>query len=308
MRATRKRLAGALVAALAFGIAAAGSWHPAGAAPQPSETLAPFNTPPPLSATATPRPAGELIRFATQLLDVRAGYVFFTTGDAFRLDPHVAIVDAATNGPPRVALATRTYARAVFDVNTGNVIALGLSRTPLPQEALYEQIKRFAVALSTPFPNPELRHTEGLTGAPVLIVFTVEVPAKTPFGSEVFLATDASGWSATAIKMDRIDALHYRVTRTFPSGAKLLYRYTRGSWQSSERGQDGLQEKPRQLTVPNLDVRAVSDVVYHWGDENLFQPDLGQSVPTPFNPNPYITPPHGPNQPGQINPPPPGPN
>ena len=41
----------------------------------------------------------------------------------------------------------------------------------------------------------------------------------------------------------------------------------------------------------NLDVQRVNNVVYHWGDENQFQPDLGQPVPTPYNPVPFNLPP-----------------
>ncbi|MGH7755553.1 MAG: hypothetical protein ACREM8_04620, partial [Vulcanimicrobiaceae bacterium] len=50
-------------------------------------TVAPLMTPtptlPPIEATATPRPAGQLIRYSGMLLAVQDGYVFFTTGDGF---------------------------------------------------------------------------------------------------------------------------------------------------------------------------------------------------------------------------------
>jgi hypothetical protein len=286
-----RRLAYAFVAALAL-LAGTGRTHADAGAVATPEPLSSYATPPPLSATATPKPTGQLLRYAGRLLDVRRGFVFFTTGDGFRLDPNAKTVDAAGGGPTKLQAVTGTYARATFDESSGDVVELALSRNPLPSEANYEQIARFAIALSTPYPNPDLNTTkEGFNGKPVLVVFTVEVPPKTPFGDSIYLATDVSAWSATAIKMDRVDALHYRVSRDFNSGTHFFYRYTRGSWSSAERGQDGLEVKPRELLVHNLDVQRVNNVVYHWGDENQFQPDLGQPAPTPYNPVPFNLPP-----------------
>ncbi|MGP6158862.1 MAG: hypothetical protein ACLPYS_15380 [Vulcanimicrobiaceae bacterium] len=286
-----RRLAYAVVAVLALLVAVGRGHADAGAVATP-EPLSSYSTPPPLSATATPKPTGLVVRYAGRLLDVRRGFVFFTTGDGFRLDPSAKIVDAKSGGPTKLQATTGTYARATFDESSGNVVELALSSNPLPNEASFDQIARFAIALSTPYPNPDLNtNKEGFNGMPVLVVFTAEVPPKTPFTDSVYLATDVSGWSATAIKMDRIDALHYRVARDFNSGTHFFYRYTRGSWSSAERGQDGLDVKPRELLVRNLDVQRVANVVYHWGDENQFQPDLGQPAPTPYNPVPFNLPP-----------------
>jgi hypothetical protein len=256
--------------------------------PMPRATL------PPIEATATPRPAGQVVRFSGQLLDVSHGFAFFTTGDGFALDPAVRIVDAATGGPTALRPATRTYARASFDAATGKIVELGLSRRALPPEAAYAEVRRFAVALSPRTQNPDLGGSgpPGITGKPVQVTFYVQVPPRTPLYSDIYLATDVSGWSATAIKMDRIDALHYRVSRDFNSGTHFFYRYTRGSWNAAERGRDGLEGKPHELFVGNGDVRRKDDIVYHWGDEDGLAPDLGnQAMPTPFTGNPFPRPP-----------------
>jgi hypothetical protein len=250
------------------------------------------DTPPPLSATATPRPIGKLVRFAGQLLDYQRGFVFFTTGDGYRAAPTLKIDDAKTGGRTALLPQTRTYAIATFDASTGMVVELGLSRTPLPSEATYADIKQFAIALSTPYANPDLHPSEGFDGKPVEVSLIAEVPPDTAFDEVVYLATDASGWSATAIRMDRVDALHYRVSRTFASGTKLLYRYTLGSWRSAERGQNGLEVAPRKIVIRNGDVQTERDIVYHWGTANEFNPVNGQAPPTPFNPIPFNTPPH----------------
>jgi hypothetical protein len=282
-----------LVAALAVAIAGngpGGDLARAASIPTPVDSAV-METPPPLNATATPAPSGTLVKFAGQILDYAGGYCFFTTGDAFRVDPGVKIVDAATGGPTKLVPETRVYARASFDTGNGAIVELALSGTKLPDEAAYDSIKKFAVALSTEAPNPDLGIGEGFNGKPVPVTFIAEVPPKTPFTDQVFLATDASGWSATAIRMDRVDALHYRVTRSYSSGTRLLYRYTRGSWQSADVAQDGQAMKPRLLIVKNADVRVVRDIVYGWQDENRFLPDNGSGLPTPFNPVPFNVPP-----------------
>jgi hypothetical protein len=263
----------------------------AAAIPTPLESAV-METPPPLSATATPSPSGRVVKYSGQILDYAGGFVFFTTGDAFRLDPGVKLDDAATGGPTKLLPETRTYARASFDSGSGAVIELALSEKKLPDEASYDDVKRFAVSLSTPYANPDLQPGEGFNGKGVPVTFLVEVPAKTPFADQIYLATDASGWSATAVRMDRVDALHYRVTRTFASGTKLLYRYTRGSWQSADVDQNGIATKPRLLVVKNADYRVVRDIVYNWQDEDPFAPDNGSTLPTPFNPVPFNIPPH----------------
>jgi hypothetical protein len=282
------------IAAIAMALAGTAPFGPAtvraASLPTPMEAAS-GETPPPLTATATPSPSGQMVKFAGQILDDRAGFVFFTTGDAFRLDPAMKIDDAKTGGPTKLEPVTRTYARATFDTGTGRVVELALSPKKLPDEANYADIKKFAVALSTPYANPDLHGGEGFSGKGVLVIFNVEVPPKTPFADAVYVATDTSGWSATAIRMDRVDALHYRVSRDFASGTRFLYRYTRGSWQSAERGQDGLEVKPRLFEVKNADVQSKNDVVDSWGDSDQFAPDLNGALPTPFNPVPIVTPP-----------------
>jgi hypothetical protein len=287
------RLAFALVGALALALGGTNLGLPGGGlgAATPPPVTVPYITPPPLSATATPKPSGQLVRYAGQLLDAQAGYVFFTTGDGFRLAPGVKIDDPA-GGPTTLKPATRVYARAAIDTGNGQIVELALSTRALPAEASYQDIRGFAIALSTQAPNPDLGGGEGFNGKDVEVVFTVEVPPKTPFGDTVYLATDVSGWSATAIRMDRIDALHYRAQTRFRSGTHFLYRYTRGSWRSAERGQNGLEAPPRTFVVRNADVQSVDNVVYHWGDEDSSAPDLGSSIPTPYQPIPFKTPPH----------------
>lgn len=283
------RLAAVVTAALTVTVGALGSSAArAGIVAVPAAAPS-GQTPPPLTATATPTPSGTLVTWSGQILDDRSGFVFFTTGDGFRVAPG-AKVTAIGGGPTTLVPRTRVYAKATFDTGTGAVTQLALSAAKLPEDANYANVKAFAVALSTPYPNPDLALKGGFSGRAVFVTFLVEVPSRTPFSDPIFIATDASGWSPTAVRMDRVDANHYRVSDNFASGTKLLYRYTRGSWNASERDQHG-QQVTHEITIGNGDTRTIRDDVTEWGDQDQFAPDLGNSIPTPFNPVPFFTPP-----------------
>jgi len=239
---------------------------------------------------ATPAPA--LITFSGQLLDLRNGYVYFTTADAFKASPALRLVDFDTGGPTTLVPGPRIYARATLDPTSGAIVELALTKRHLATNAAYQQAyalaHAFVVAGTPTVAAPELNNQVRVTGRRVAVTFYVQVPPTTPLSDSVYITTDASGWVANAMKMDRIDALHYRLTRAYASGTKFAYRYTRGSWTSVEVGEDGLQDDPHQFFVPEVDAKRLTDVVYRWSDQNPTQPQVGpDSIPTPFNPNPF---------------------
>jgi len=269
--------------------------------------------------------AGPPIVVSGQLLAYQEGYVFFTTGDGFHVAHDIVLKDAKTGGATAIKPAPRVWARATFDAS-GTVTELDLSRAPLPPQGSFADVARFAVALSTPAPNPDLlqnietpppgepetvaaaRH---FTGRPVLVTFIVQVPPYTPFTSSVYISTDQSGWNAQAVPMDRVDALHYEITRRYNSGTIFRYLYDRGSLQSQEVAQNGLARVPRELVVTDADVRVIRDTVYAWQDSGPGQVNQPQPqvMPTPYNPAPFPNLPNclPPPQPGgKHGPPPPG--
>ncbi len=261
--------------------------------------------------------AGPPIVVSGQLLAYQDGYAFFTTGDGFRVAHGVVIKDAKTGGPTAIAPAPRVWARATFDTS-GTITELDVSRAPLAPQGSFADVSRFAVALSTPVPNPDLLRniqtpppgaenpllasTVNFNGRPVLVTFIVQVPPNTPWTSSVYITNDVSGWNAQAIPMDRVDALHYEITRRYNSGTIFRYIYDRGTLQSQEVAQNGLQRQSRQLIVTNADVRVIRDTVWAWQDAvpggvQQIQPQI---MPTPYNPAPF------PNLPNCLPPPQPG--
>jgi hypothetical protein len=248
--------------------------------------------------------AAAPVAITGQLLAYQDGFVFFTTGDGFRVAPNVTILDEQTKQPAKNLPAPRDYARAVFN-DAGQVVEIDLSTKPYPVGPLPDAAQAFAVTASSPYPNPELAGPAQTTanGVPVtfsgrlvLVKFQVQVPANTPLNAQIFIATDTSGWNPQAIQMDRIDALHFVAVRRMASGTVLHFLYTRGSLQTQERGPSGLALEPRVLTVNDSDTNSTNSVVAAWADGNATNAILQQPsvFPTPYNPAPF------PNLPGGV--------
>jgi hypothetical protein len=258
-----------------------------------------------LFALAVPSFAqGELVRFTGQLLDVRGGYVYFTTGDAFRLAPAARIADYDTGRPTALQPRAKMFARAVLDPASKQVVELDVTSRRLAQDTAYAATAQTFSATKTVVERaPEIVGVP-LTGKEVAVSFVVTVPPTTPINANVFISTDASGWNPQAIKMDRVDGQRYRAVRRFASGTKFAFRVTRGSWNSTEVGEDGLQASPHSYFTKEVDAQEARVTVYAWSDNRSGVPQGAQpgAIPTPFNPNPFgqggLYPPGGPTPPG----------
>jgi len=245
-----------------------------------------------LAVTSVPAPP----EITGQLLAYQGGFIFFTTGDGFKVSPDVTILDYKTKAPTKESPRARLYARAVFN-DAGAVSEIDLSSSPLPIETLPDDIAKFVVAASPKMPNPDLEQaapetTNGVpmhfSGRPVLVTITVQVPPYTPPTASIYITTDTYGWNPQAIQMDRIDALHYRITRRLASGTILHYLYTRGSFQSEELAETGLQRKPRVRTILDADTQTINDQVFGWTDQiSGGQSSQPNAIPTPYNPAPF---------------------
>lgn len=244
------------------------------------------------SGFAAAQAPGAPIVVTAQILDFERGYVFFTTGDGFHVAPNVTLLDYKTGrpAPPPVA---RDYARVTFSAS-GVVTKIETSATKVPAQGDLYSVHRFAIALSPTQPNPDLERPpttlcgKTVAGKRVTVTFNIQVPPSTQLTDNVYMTTDQAAWNPTAYKLDRVDSLHYRATIGFYSGTVLHYLFDRGSSQSVQRGQNGLEQQPYLLCIGDADAQAVGKVVYHWGDEpasgNLPVP---MTLPTPFNPAPF---------------------
>jgi len=259
----------------------------------PLPTTAPASIPSAQPATGTfllappskPVDLDTLKSFTGQLLDVRGGYVYFTTGDAFKIARTARIVDFETGEATTVTPDVKMFAKATLNPQSKEIVVLAITRRRLPADTEYASIKQYAAPTSPEQPAPELAGQVRLTGRPVAVTFYVQVPPTTPLTDSVYISTDASGWLPNAYRMDRVDALHYRLTRSFASGTKFAYKYTRGNWNSVELARTGLQPDARQFFVREVDARRVDDTVYGWSDQVANQPNAGpNALPTPFNP------------------------
>ncbi len=231
---------------------------------------------------------------AVQVLDFEKGFIFFTTGDGFRVAPAVAITDYRTGAsaqPPQ----SRDWARVTFD-QIGNVIKIQISKAKLPAEGDLSAIRRFAVALSTSQPNPDLAPRAGAPsscanvrpGKSVTLNITVQVPPSTPLTDTVYMTTDQSGWNAQAYRMDRRDVLHYRTQLKLLSGTVLHLLFDRGSMQSVQLAENGIEQSPYTICIGDEDAQTFTRTVYHWADQQAGASlPIPLSMPTPYNPAPF---------------------
>jgi len=236
--------------------------------------------------------AGTVVATA-QVLDYQNGYIFITTGDGFRVSPNLTIVTyntAKPAGPPQ----PRQYTRMTFD-QTGTVTKIELSNSKVAPEGDLAAVRHFAIALSTPAPNPDHEPRLNISpcsnvrpGRSVTLNITVEVPPSTPLVDTVYMTTDQSGWNAQAYRLDRRDALHYRTQLKLLSGTVLHLLFDRGSMQSVQVGQNGIEQDPYTICIGDEDAQTFTKTVYHWADQQAgASHQIPLTMPTPYNPAPF---------------------
>lgn len=242
------------------------------------------------TAAVTPSFAqGTVVRFTGQLLDLRNGYVYFTTGDAFKLAAVPRIADYDTGKPTTLQPRAKLYARAILDPATKEVVELDLTARHLPPDVAYATVQQYTATQPMTERAPEIVG-KNISGREVAVEFAVTVPPTTPLNADVYISTDYSGWNPQAIKMDRIDGVRYRAVRRFASGTKFAFRVTRGSWNAVELGQNGLEPPPHLYFTKDVDSQSAYATVYAWSDTRAnTAPQAAQpgALPTPFNPNPF---------------------
>jgi hypothetical protein len=195
-----------------------------------------------------------------QLLTINNGFIVFTTGDALRLRAGTQIPRGATVG---------SLVRVTIDQLARDVKAVELEpRTTLPGETDATSLgKQYVVRSEGSAPKP----APAQTAAPppselVTVTIFVEVPANTPVGDDVYLSTERSGYNASEIRMDHVDARHFTTALSLPSGSRLRYQYTRGYNSTVERERNGDIAPPHEFTA-HANARE-NDTVARWADIN----------------------------------------
>ena len=101
-------------------------------------------------------------------------------------------------------------------------------------------------------------------GVDVTITIVVSIPPSTPAGSDIYLSTERSSFNPAEIRMDQVDARHYRLQLPLAEGGRLAFRVTRGSFTTLERDAKGRLPPPHIATgqpgaIFNVTVEAWSD-------------------------------------------------
>ncbi|HEV2642229.1 MAG TPA: hypothetical protein VGT98_05965 [Candidatus Elarobacter sp.] len=98
----------------------------------------------------------------------------------------------------------------------------------------------------------------------VTTTIDVTVPPRTPPGDDVYLSTERSSWSPSEVRMDRVDARHFRLVLRLHRGARVAFRVTRGSFGTIER--NAARALPAAHIAPGEPDAHVTVVVAAWAD------------------------------------------
>jgi len=192
------------------------------------------------------------LRIHAQVLALQDGLLVLTSGDALRVAPDLdpAVEREATPG---------RYVLISLD-ERGVVRALRVADRPFTQGVPPAEAP--AAFFVTP---PHAAGAQAAQAQSVTVTLDVRVPASTPPGSAVYVATAASGWNANQVRCAQVDGVTWRCAIALPDGATLTYRYTRGSWETAETDPAGAQPPARTLTARAGLIE--HDTVRRWADQ-----------------------------------------
>ncbi len=107
----------------------------------------------------------------------------------------------------------------------------------------------------------------------VTVHFVVTVPPETPRYQKLYLAGNSKelgSWRAEGLELKKSDDDKYHATIQLPGGEPVEYKVTRGSWNSVERGADGVEIENRTLSPTKT--QAVNIKVATWVDQGKAEP------------------------------------
>ncbi|WP_232194530.1 alpha/beta hydrolase [Thermococcus sp. PK] len=98
------------------------------------------------------------------------------------------------------------------------------------------------------------------------MTFVVEVPDYTPEEDTIYIAGNFNGWNPgdERYRLKKRADGKWEITLEFPKGRKIEFKFTRGSWETVEKGKNG-EEIPNRVLVVEKEGE-YKFKVYHWRD------------------------------------------
>ncbi|WP_175060315.1 alpha/beta hydrolase-fold protein [Thermococcus sp. 2319x1] len=127
---------------------------------------------------------------------------------------------------------------------------------PTAETPFYTETSTSTIAQTSPTPE----------NSKISVTFVVEVPEYTPEGDSIYIAGDFNGWNPgdEDYKLKKRADGKWEITLSFQWGRKIEFKFTRGSWETVEKGKNG-EEIPNRILVIEKE-GTYEFKVYHWRD------------------------------------------
>jgi len=203
---------------------------------------------------------GDLLTFAR-------GILVFAAGEALHVRAGVALPPHATLGSGIVARVDRTTHDVIaIDVASHVARTNDIDAADLPAAYLVgtSAAPRVTVAVGAAAPRLGSSGPTAASDKASGVTLVLAVPANTPQGDDVYVATDRSNFSPSEIRMTRLGQRKFTVTLDLPAEARVRYEFTRGTYATIERDRSGGIVEPHVFV--RGDARTIEATVARWAD------------------------------------------
>lgn len=108
--------------------------------------------------------------------------------------------------------------------------------------------------------------TTTTTSPQITVTFIVSVPEYTPENDSIYIAGDFNNWNPKdeRYKLVKLPDGRWKITLTFPYGKTIQFKFTRGSWETVEKGINGEEIPNRRFTFTKSGTYEFK--VHNWRD------------------------------------------